>query len=125
LAQSAVLTDSHFVKQLWAIVLSLALILTQNVSALSLAVTQHCAVKKHCCCGAGKNCCAAKNPSDSHPTPAVPATAGVFSQFLALPVSALAFTAANSPAARISPTVPPVHEAGAVSIYQRNCAYLI
>lgn len=109
-----------------AIWFSLALVLTQRVGHVNAAMSGQCAIQKPCCCGPGKSCCQAKPTSDAPAAPAVPSSTRSTSQLqLALPLSRFILCLVNCPETGRAVFNSPLPQAGAVSIYQRNCAYLI
>jgi len=118
--------DSQIMKMTLAIFFSLALVLTQCLSSLGAADANARAPQKPCCCGMAKPCCGTKAPADSPAVPAVPTPVGGTSQLqLAPPASCLVFSLADLPSTKLCFPTPALLKAGAVSLYQRNCAYLI
>jgi hypothetical protein len=113
-------------KRALAILFSVALVLTQSVSPLNASIASDCAPQKHCCCGKSQSCCTTKSRSDSETAPALPAPTSASSQLqLALPASRLVFRLADFSSTKFSFAISPVLKTGAVSLYQRNCVYLI
>ena len=109
-----------------AIWFSLALVLTQNVGRVSAAMPGGCAVKEQCCCGTDRSCCKAKPASDAPAAPVVPSTTRPTTQLqLALPLSRFLLCLTARPEIHPACFNSPITPVGAVSIYQRNCAYLI
>ena len=109
-----------------AIWFSLALVLTHNVGCGSAAMPGQCAMPQPCCCGPDRNCCKAKPAPDNQPAPTAPAcTRSAAPLQLALPLSGSVLCPTSHPEIRRAFFNSPLTQVVAVSIYQRNCAYLI
>ncbi len=109
-----------------AIWFSVALVMSQGIAVLNVAAPVTCAPQKKCCCGKDQPCCTAHSQSAFPVVPALPAPSGAGHQLqLALPATHLVFDSSDFSSAQLSRLVPSVPIVGAVSLYQRNCVYLI
>jgi hypothetical protein len=126
LPYSAVYQMVKAVKLTLAMLFSLALLLTQGVAASGLGASARCTAQKKCCCGRNMSCCKMKAASDSPESPASPVPGGLSTQLqAALMPAALVSFLASQVSGRPSFSFLPALRCAQVSLYQRNCAYLI
>ena len=114
------------VKLVLSILFGAALLLTQGITAADLAAPARCAAQKMSCCDGNKSCCKAKPVSESPQSPVLPAPGGSDTQLQAAMAPQCSILTLPNPVSAILPS----HSAsaiktGPVSLYQRNCAYLI
>lgn len=107
-----------------AIVCSLLLVWGQFAVASAMCDSTAKLAGNCCHCGGKMNCCSAK-PASSQPVPANNARAGFQNQIVSPIPAAMVWVLAAAGTTSISPTVSPSLNAGAVPIFERNCARLI
>jgi hypothetical protein len=113
------------VKQLTAILFSLALVLAQFAPSSTTAVCVKANMGNCAACCDKMDCCATKPASNSQPAPAVPTQPNAQNQISLLAPSVVAWNLPQSPASLVSSASAAPLLAVAAPLYARNCSLLL